>query len=117
MTTLRVSGMALASVCLSGLSFADESSVRAHLAQDESTAYLQQAGARLELLPPENLLAADVFVFQKFVGDLPIHGAQVIVIENADGTVGEVFDDSTENLQVRPGLVTIDQGLAIDLAE
>ncbi|MEO1717687.1 MAG: GC-type dockerin domain-anchored protein [Planctomycetota bacterium] len=102
---------------MSGLSFADESSVRAHLAQDESTAYLQQAGARLELLPPENMLAADVFVFQKFVGDLPIHGARVIVVENADGTVGEVFDDSTENLRVRPGLVTIDQGLAIDLAE
>src|SRR5690606_14305591 len=45
------------------------------------------------------------------------HGARVYVIENPDGTVARVYDDSTQDLELRPGPLNIEQGGAIVLAE
>ncbi len=115
---LRVTGVVLAGgLWASGLCFADETSVRAYLAQGEATAYLQEAGTRIVLMEPGKRDPAGAFVFQKFLGDLPLHGARVYVIENPDGTVAYSFDDSTEGLALRRGPVNIPQDLAVDLAE
>ena len=118
MMTLRLTCVALAGgLLMSGLCFADEASVRAHLATDESTAYLQQDGSRLELMAPGKRAPVDAVVFQKFIGDLPLHGARVFVIENADGTVAHVIDESTEKLTLRRGPVNIASEMAVDVAE
>ena len=102
---------------MSGLCFADEASVRADLATGESTAYLQQADTRIELIETGKNDPADAMVFQKFIGDLPLHGARVFVIENADGTVSQIFDDSTQELVLRRHPINIAQGAAIVLAD
>ncbi len=97
--------------------FADETSVRAHLAVSESTAYLQQDNSRIDLITPEKRQQSDALVFQKYIGDLRLHGAHVIVIENADGTVSKVFDDSTANLQMGQAQANVAMNTAINLAE
>ncbi|MFK7758675.1 MAG: trypsin-like serine protease, partial [Phycisphaerales bacterium] len=102
---------------MTNLSYADEASVRAHLASTQTTAYLQQADTRIELLDLGNQAPSDAIVFQKFVGGLPLHGAHIYVIENADGTVAEIFDDSTENLALRADPVNVNEGGAVVLAE
>ena len=64
MMALRVTGVALAgSVWMSGLCFADEESVRAYLANAESTAYLQQDDTRLELIEPGKRDPSGAIVF------------------------------------------------------
>lgn len=118
MITLKMTGAVLAAALwTSGLCFADEASVRVHLANTESTAYLQQADSRIELIEPGQGAPADALVFQKFIGDLPLHGARITVIENADGTVSRVLDDSSDKLILRQGPVNIPQGGAVVLAE
>ncbi|MEM1183373.1 MAG: GC-type dockerin domain-anchored protein [Planctomycetota bacterium] len=117
MMTRRVTAVVVAAGTMTGLSFADEASVRAFLANDESTAYLQQNDVRIELMQAGKDAPTDAVVFQKFIGDVPLHGARVFVIENADGTVAQVFDDSTEQLALRPGPVNVAQGEAVVLAE
>jgi hypothetical protein len=118
MTMLRLTGVALAgSLMMSSLCFADEASVRAHLASTESTAYLQQDDVRIELMAPGKRAPVDAVVFQKFIGDLPLHGARVYVIENPDGSVAQVIDDSTEDLELRRGPVNVAADAAVDLAE
>lgn len=102
---------------MSGLSFADEASVRVHLASGESTAYLQQGDSRIELIEPGKGAPQDALVFQKFIGDLPLHGARIIVVEQADGTVSRIYDESSEELTLRRGPVNIAQGGAVVLAE
>ncbi|MEM8757585.1 MAG: trypsin-like serine protease [Planctomycetota bacterium] len=118
MMTLRTTAVALgAGFCMTGLSFADEAYVRAYLASLESTAYLQQGEARLELMDAGGRAPSDAFVFQKFIGDLPLHGARVFVTENADGLVTRVFDDSTEGLALGPGPQNNERAAAVDIAE
>lgn len=102
---------------MSGVCLADEASVRAHLASDKSTAYLQQGDTRIELIETGQGASADTFVFQKFIEDLPLHGARITVTENADGTVSRVLDDSSEKLILRQAPVNIPQGGAEVLAE
>jgi len=118
MITHKTTVVALtAAFWMSGLSFADEASVRAHLASSESTAYLQQADTRIELIERASRAPSDAIVFQKFIGELPLHGAHIYVTENADGTVAQIFDDSTDKLVLRRDPVNIVQGGAIVLAE
>jgi len=116
--TPKPTGIALViGLWASGLCLADVASVRSHLADDASTAYLQQGDSRIAPIEPENRGPSDAIVFQKFIGDLPLHGARVVVIENPDGTVARVFDDSTEDLTLRVGPVNVTQQAAADLAE
>jgi len=116
--TLRTTGVALAvGLWMNGLCFADEASVRAYLANGEDTAYLQQGDARLELMEPGKRAASDALVFQKFIGELPLHGGRIVVIENADGSVAQVFDESTKELVLRRNPVNVAQDAAIDLTE
>ncbi len=116
--TLKRTGLTLAcGVWLSGQCLADETSIRAYLAKGESTAYLQIGESRIELTEPGKRALPNTFVFQKYIGDLAIHGARVVVIENNDGTVAQVFDESTELLVLRQNRVDIPQDLAVDLAE
>ncbi|MBO6512990.1 MAG: trypsin-like serine protease [Phycisphaerales bacterium] len=118
MITLRTTGVALtAAFCISNLSFADEASVRAYLASAESTSYLQQANTRIELIDLGSRAPADALVFQKFIGNTPLHGAHIYVTENADGSVARVFDDSTEQLMLRRDPINIEQGASVVLAE
>ncbi|MFI4897674.1 MAG: trypsin-like serine protease [Phycisphaerales bacterium JB059] len=118
MKVWRVAGVVLAGVLwMGGQSFADEASIRTYLAGAEATAYLQQDDTRLERIEAGKRDPAGAVVFQKFIGDLPLHGARVFVIENDDGSVAQVFDDSTENLRLRRGPVNIGADMAIDLAE
>lgn len=115
---LRMTGLVLAGgLWMSGLCYADETSARAYLESVESTAYLQHDGSRIELIAQEKRAPSDAMVFQKFIGELPLHGARVVVIENADGTVAQVFDESTEDLTQRRGPVNVPQDVAVDLAE
>ena len=102
---------------ISGLSFADEASVRAHLASAESTSYLQHPDTRLELVEPGKHAPSDMMVFQKFIGNLPLHGARVYVIENPDGSVARVFDDSTKDLVLIRDAVRVPSSAAVVLAE
>lgn len=75
MMTRRVTIAALAAgLWTTGLCYADEASVRAHLSSDQATAYLQQGNARLELMQPGKDAPSDAVVFQKFIGDIPLHG-------------------------------------------
>lgn len=120
MNTLKTTGVVLTfGLWMSGLSFADEASVREHLATSDTTTYLQQGDFRIELTEPDPTkgFPSDALVFQKYIGDLPLHGARVYVIENADGTVSRVFDDSTQNLTLRNEPINITQGGAVVLAE
>lgn len=118
MVITRVAGLVLASgLLMTGACFADEASVREHLAGDALTKYLQQGVSRIELAAPGKRDPLDAVVFEKFVDGVPIHGARVYVIENADGTVARVFDDSTENLVLRRGPVNIGQGVAVNIIE
>ncbi len=118
MMTSRLTVVALAGgLWMSGLCFADAASVRAFLADDEATAYLSQGDFRLVPMEPGKDAPSDAVVFQKFVGDLPLHGARVFVIENADGTVARVYDDSTEDLRLRQPQVNVEQDVAVDFAE
>ncbi len=118
MMTLRLTGVAIAGGLMMGsLCFADEVSVRAHLANAEPTAYLQQDDSRIELMAPGKRAPLDAVVFQKFIGDLPLHGARVYVFENPDGTVAQVIDASTEELTLRRAPVNVAQQAAVDLAE
>jgi len=118
MLKLRLIGVALAfGLLMSGVCFADEASGRAHLASGESTSYLQQDDSRIELIEPGRRAPLDAVVFQKFIGDLPLHGARVYVIENADGTVAQVIDESTEELGLRRGPVNVAPEVAVDFAE
>ena len=118
MITLNKTMVALSAVSwMSGLCFADEASVRADLAIAQSTSYLQHADTRIELIEAGKNDPVDAMVFQKFIGDLRLHGARVFVIENADGTVAQVYDDSTQGLNLRRGKLNIKQGAAVVLAE
>ncbi len=115
---IRLAGVALAGgLWMSGLCFADETSVRAHLMEAEPTAYLQNDASRIERIEPGKRVPADSIVFQKFIDDIPLHGGRVIVIENADGTVARVFDDSSEDLELRPGGLAIAANAAVATAE
>jgi len=117
MMTLKLTGIAVASaLTMAAACFADEASVRAHLATSEATSYLQKADTRLELMAPGRRAPMDAVVFQKYIGDLPLHGARVYVFENPDGTVAKVIDDSTENLILRRGPVNIAKQAAVDWA-
>ena len=120
MTPRTTAAALVASLLMTGLCVADETSVRAHLATDAATAYLQQGDTRIELINTVelgDLAPSDALVFQKFIGDVPLHGAWVIVIENADDTVAQVFDEPTKDLKLRPGPVNVARDEAIDLAE
>ncbi len=118
MLTSKTTGAAIAlGLCMNGLCFADEASVRAHLASVTSTAYLQQGDARIELMQPDERPASGVLVFQKFIAGLELHGGTVVVIENADGTIAQVFDESTEGLTLVRGPVNVTRDAAIDLTE
>jgi hypothetical protein len=118
MKTIRTTGVALTfGLWMSGTSFADELSVRAYLADSESTAYLQSGDSRIELIDAGNQAQPGEMVFQKFIGDLALHGTRVYVIENASGTVVQVYDDSTKGLTLRRDAVNITEGGSIVLAE
>ncbi|MEZ6162822.1 MAG: GC-type dockerin domain-anchored protein [Phycisphaerales bacterium] len=118
MTTRRSTAAAISAIMwISGLAVADEMSVRAHLATNDSTTYLMQGGSRIELMEPGKDAPSDALVFQKYIGDIPLHGARVYVIENPDGTVSQVFDDSTEKLTLRQDPINIAQGGAVVFAE
>ncbi len=114
--SLRAAALA-AGLCMSSLALADEASVRAHLAARESTSYLMTGDSRIELVDAGTRAPADALVFQKYIGDLRLHGARVVVIENADGTVAQVFDDATDDLTLRRGPVNVAQEAAVELAE
>ncbi|MEM1331698.1 MAG: GC-type dockerin domain-anchored protein [Planctomycetota bacterium] len=118
MTTLRVTGAALAcGLWMTGVCVADEASVRAYLAASDSTIYLQQGDSRIELTTPGKRAPSDALVFQKFIGDLPLHGARVVVLEGPDGSVAQVFDESTEALVLRRGPMNVAPDAAVNAAE
>ena len=102
---------------MSGFCIADEASVRADLASTESTSYLQQADTRIELIETGKNDPADAMVFKKYINDLPLHGARVYVIENADGKIDQVYDDSTQDLVLRQDALNIEEGAAVVLAQ
>lgn len=111
-----------AGLCISGLCQADETTARAHLAGAEATAYLQQGSSRIELVKPmgvrqRHLDEAGVTIFEKFIGDRRLHGARVIVVEDADGTITQVYDDPTDRLTLIRGPLGVTQESAVDLAE
>ena len=97
-------GVVLASLATSQTCHADENSVLEYLSDTDSTAYLQQGDFRIETFVSAKASARKSregsFVFQKFIKDIPLHGGRVIVFEKADGSVGEVFDDSSEHLKL-----------------
>lgn len=93
-------GVVLASLATCQTCSADENSVLKHLSNTDSTAYLQQGDSRIERFVRTQENPKGSYVFQKYINDIPLHGGRVVVFENADGVVGEVFDDSSENLQL-----------------
>ena len=118
------SGVVLASLATSQTCSADENSVLKYLSDTDSTAYLQQGERRIELLKSKsaqkNLKGPSVessFVFQKFINDIPLHGGRVIVFEEVGGIVGEVFDDSSEHLELNFADPTLQAEAAEELVE
>ena len=93
-------GVVLASLATSQTCSADENSVLEYLSNTDSTAYLQQGECRIELLKSAQRNLNGCLVFQKLIKDIPLHGGRVVVFEEANGSVGEVLDDSTENLKL-----------------
>jgi hypothetical protein len=100
-----------------GVAFADEASVRAYLAGQESTSYMLLGESRIEPADADRHTPAGAVVFQKYVEGLPLHGARLFVVENPDGTVAQVIDDSTANLVLRRGPVRVTERVAVDVAE
>ena len=119
-------GVFLVSLGTSQTCSADENSVLEYLSNTDSTAYLQQGDFRIELesarenLKNSNLKGVNLkssFVFQKFINDIPLHGGRVVVFENVDGDVGEVFDDSSELLNLDFAQPTLQAEAAEELIE
>ena len=81
---------------------ADEASVLEYLSYTEGTEYLQQGDFRIERVKSHDV-PMDSIVFQKFVKNIPLHGGRVVVFEEMDGLVGQVFDDSSEQLRFNFG--------------
>lgn len=109
----RAKALAVSAVLLAGsglqspAAIADEASIRAYLAQDAATAYLQRGDVRIERVDTKGG-PNDAVVFQKFINDIPLHGGQLAVFESADGNVTRVVDDSTRGLRVRPETARLD---------
>ena len=93
-------GVVLGSLATSQTCSADENSVLEYLSNTDSTAYLQQGECRIDLLKSAQRNPNGCLVFQKLIQDIPLHGGRVVVFEEANGSVGEVLDDSTENLKL-----------------
>ena len=106
---------------------ADENSVLEHLASTDSTAYLQRGDFRIEPLVVAKQEGArkvsaqknhsGPFVFQKFIKDIPLHGGRVFVFEKADGSVQQVFDDSSEDLKMESAEPTLKAEACEELIE
>ena len=115
-------GLVALSFLIGGLGFydvcsADEHSVLEHLATSESTSYLQQGDFRLERVTARDSAPLGSVTFQKFIKDIRLHGARVVVFEGKDGSVQYVFDDSAEQLQLVPGKPALEAQTAIRLVE
>lgn len=93
-------GLVLASLANCQTCSADENSILEYLSNVDNTAYLQQREYRIELSESAEGNLKGTFVFQKFIHDIPLHGGRVVVFEKADGSVGKVFDESSEHLQI-----------------
>ena len=89
-----VIAIALSNFVLSDNCSADEITALNHLIQSEATAYLLQDDNRIEFVEMDR----GALVFQKFINDIPLHGGRVIVVEDADGQVAQVYDSSSEDL-------------------
>ena len=98
--------------------FADENSVLEYLSDTESTAYLQQGDFKIELVKSAQAKAlTEPFIFRKFIKDIPLHGGRVIVFEKSDGSVEQVFDDSSENLELNLAEPTVSAVAAEEMIE
>ena len=96
---------------------ADENSVLEHLAAAESTSYLQQGDFRLERVKTRDQAPLGSLTFQKYIKGTPLHGGRVIVFEGPDGSVKEVFDDSTAQLTLNDFEPALDAQVAINQVE
>ena len=86
---------------------ADEATVREYLSYTEDTAYLQKGDFRIERLQFGPQVPIGSITFQKYIKDIPLHGARVFVFEEMDGLVAEVFDDSSEHLNLNMAKPTL----------
>ncbi|MFK7888305.1 MAG: proprotein convertase P-domain-containing protein [Gammaproteobacteria bacterium] len=100
--------MLLVSTLSGRVATADENSVREYLAQQNSTAYLQQGETRIDRVAFESRTLQDAVVFQKYIQDIPLHGGHVVVFESSDGQVARVIDTSTEALKLNQNTPAID---------
>ncbi len=102
----RSAGFAVVVAVLFGAAFtgsycaADEHSVRKHLLEHAASAYLQQGDIRIELVESVREVPRGAIVFQKSIRGIRLHGGRVVVFAGDDGQVTNVFDDSSEHLQL-----------------
>ncbi len=115
MTFAIACGLALSSLANCQNCSADENSILEHLSNVDSTAYLQQGECQLKLFKSEDANPKGTFVFQKFIRNIPLHGGRVVVFEKADGSVENIFDESTEHLQMNLAAPTMKADSAEDL--
>ena len=110
-------GILFASLTTGNYCSADENSIRKYLADGETTSYLQQGDFRIERIEPRQHVPDGAMVFQKFIRNIPLHGSRVVVVEEFDGFVSEVYDDSTAHLNLNAAAVAMDSHLAEMLVE
>lgn len=96
---------------------ADENSILEHLSVSESTSYLQQGDFRLERVETKDQAPLGSITFQKLIKDIPLHGARVVVFEERDGSVAQVFDDSSKQLNLIPRKPALEAQAAIEQVE
>ncbi len=85
-----------------GWCWADEVSIREYLADKRSTSYLQTGDYQIQRLRLDRAVPGGAMVFQKVIDGIPLHGGRVIVFEDFNGIVTEVFDESSEHLRLNP---------------
>ena len=79
---------------------ADEDGVRSFLANSDRTAYMQKGRHDLQLLKSVRKSRANSMVFQKTIDGIPLHGGLVTIVQDSNGRVINVIDNSSENLKL-----------------
>ena len=91
---------------------ADDALTKTFLEEYPATAYLFKNGINIEKVQPESYDPAGTVAYQKYIDEIPVHGARVLVINDEDDFPTYVFDESSEDLRLDRSYPSIDEKLA-----
>ena len=96
---LAIGVMVVAATVSSKLS-ADDLFILSHLENNKETSYLQTGGRQLVPFVTDSMRPDNLVEYQKLIKGMPLHGGIVRVFMADDGTVANVFDHSSESMEI-----------------